>query len=566
MKKKGLGYKQKADRVSFQSRVFKLELDATLALLEGLGTPRALTVYLLLKNGEWQQYLSLGINPEHYTEPNSFMDDYQATEILKKNPRLPTSIDKRQVAIDKFYDAEVECAKANRRIQDFREDPLSVGADVMNTVLRAQDIIQQILGPFPNRAALSRILENMRYGPGATTSTQGIVTQGLKFSKPSLDCTPGLVDFRDLLVSPLWNQLVAPALNPVLGSRLTTVPKNAKTDRCICIEPDLNIYLQLGIGAEIRSRLKRFGLDLNTQEVNQSMAARAWTDGLSTIDLSSASDTLCEEAVHLLLPPAWVDLLKIPRCAFTSHDGKWLRLEKWSSMGNGYTFELESLLFYAVALASTEIARWSDVVTFGDDIILPNESVSLLTRTLNFLGFSVNRDKSFGNGLFHESCGTDWFMGVNVRPFFFRSASDDFPTICYLYANNVRRWANRRHGGWSCDSRCLPCWIRCYRAARVQDQHRIPEGYGDGGFIVDFDDARPPRRAPFKRGWGGYWYTFRRIPSMKRSISQEGCYLSFLSGKITDFERGNESLRGRSRKPRTSIGHSHEWPNLGPWL
>jgi hypothetical protein len=49
------------------------------------------------------------------------------------------------------------------------------------------------------------------------------------------------------------------------SSKVRVVPKNAKTDRTICIEPDLNIFVQLGIGAVIRERLKAYGLDLNTQ-------------------------------------------------------------------------------------------------------------------------------------------------------------------------------------------------------------------------------------------------------------------------------------------------------------
>lgn len=551
--------------VNHASRVLALEIEATQALLKSLDTPRALTVSLLISAGEWQQYLDLDVNPDHYLDSSSFMDDYQATEVLKKNPRLPVAIDRAAVAKRKFYDAEEACRLTNARIQQFREDPLIAGSDVMNTVLRAQDIIQRIVGSHPNRSDLIFIEDNMRFGPGATTSVSGVVTQGRKFSNNSLDCTEDTVLFRAFAFPHQWKRTVQ-ELNIVRGSRLTTVPKNAKTDRCICIEPDLNIYIQLGIGACIRRKLKRFGLDLDSQEGNQLLASNAWKLDLATIDLSAASDTVSIEAVKLLLPPWWTHLLSLPRCRSTQVDGTWVELEKWSSMGNGYTFELESLLFYSIALAVTPYSEWHNVRVYGDDIIIPNDSVPSLMRALNFLGFKVNTEKTFGKGVFHESCGTDWFMGRNVRPFFLRSDHHDFPTICYLYANNARRWANRRNGGWSCDSRCLPFWLRCFRAVKPKDTHRVPEGFGDVGFVVDFDQASPPVRFPRGVGWGGYWFVYRRIGSVERVISEEGCLTAFLSGKCTDFSQGRESLRGRYRRAVRKLGHSHEWPNLGPWL
>lgn len=547
------------------ARVLELELKATQALLESLNTPRSLTVSLLLKYGEYQQYVDLSIEPSHYLDMPSFCDDYQATEILKKNPRLPLSIDRKKVAIRKFFDAEALCAETNSRLLEFHKDPLIAGSDILNTVFRTQDIIQRILGTHPNRSDLSFIEESMRFGPGATTSISGIVTQGRKYSTTTLDCTSDLVAFRAFSFPHLWKGVVTD-LNIVSGSRLTTVPKNAKTDRCICIEPDLNIFVQLGIGACIKRKLKRFGLDLNSQEGNRSLASQAQNLNLATVDLSSASDTLSIETVRLLLPQWWTSLIELPRCPTTEVEGSRVILEKWSSMGNGYTFELESLIFYSVALSVTPVCDWGKVSVFGDDIIVPSNVYPDLIRTLNFLGFKVNKEKTFGSGLFYESCGTDWFNGFNVRPFFLRSDHHDFPTICYLYANNARRWAHRRNGGGSCDSRCLPFWLRCFRAVRPKDAHLIPEGQGDTGFIVDFDKKSPSIRSPRGSGWGGYWFVYRRIASVERIVSSEGSYLAFLSGKTSDFTLGREALRGRHKRAVRKLGYSLEWPNLGPWL
>lgn len=557
------GYGRKRG-VSHEARVLGLELSCAKALFKGIGTARALTCHLLVKYGEWEQLLDLTCNPLHYNDPQHFADDHLVTSVLQKNPRLPTSIDRRATAIGKFYDAEKLCKETNLRILDFIQNQHVADSEIITVVSKTQHIIQRILSAYPKREDLEYAEKKMRFGPGATTSLSGIVTQGAKFKNRTLDCTEELVGFRAFCFPHQWKQNVQ-ELNVVRGSRLTTVPKNAKTDRVICIEPDLNIFVQLGLGALLRKKLRVFGLDLSTQSNNQRLASEAWRRGLATVDLSSASDTISIEVVKLLLPPTWVELLAYPRCPRTNCDDTWIELEKWSSMGNGYTFELETLIFYSLALACTGAEGWDDVLAYGDDIIIPLESYPLLMRALSFLGFKVNEEKTFGEGLFHESCGTDWFRGHNVRPFFFRSDYHDFESICYLYANNARRWANRRNGGWSCDSRCLPLWLRCYTAVAPKDAHHIPEGYGDVGFITDFDRAKPSvRRAKFGRE--GYRFLYRRVASIERRISEEGCLTAFLSGKCTDWSLAREPLRDRYRRAVTRVGHHYEWPNLGPWL
>jgi hypothetical protein len=349
---------------------------------------------------------------------------------------------------------------------------------------------------------------------------------------------------------------------------LTTVPKNAKTDRVICIEPDLNIFCQLGAGALLRDKLLHFGLDLRTQEVNQRLASLGVDLDLCTLDLSAASDTISREAVWLLLPYSWADLLHFSRVDSTSIDGVKVNLEKWSSMGNGYTFELETLIFLSVVRACCEELGlpMDNVTAYGDDLIFPAAARELVTRALNFLGFSVNLDKTFSKGLFRESCGTDYFDGHNVRPIFLRSDHHDYETICFLYANNLRRWAHRRNDNGSCDARLLPAWLRCFTAVKPHLRHLVPEGTGDVGFVVDFDNATPNISRPKGNGWAGYHYKYRSCRARERVISVWGSYLAALSGTPAEFRRSVESLRGMHLPPTTKSGYVLAWPNLGPWL
>lgn len=100
---------------------------------------------------------------------------------------------------------------------------------------------------------------------------------------------------------------------------------------------------------------------------------------------------------------------------------------KFSSMGNGYTFEMETLMFYAAAKAVADYLclPWWEVNAYGDDITIGVEGVELLTLVLSSMGFTVNTSKSFSSGVFRESCGKDYFNGTSVRPYFVRTILRD---------------------------------------------------------------------------------------------------------------------------------------------
>lgn len=547
--------------VKHSARVLRLELGLLNKVCEQMNTPVSLGVYLRAKYGEWQQLLDMDVNPLDYCDHNRFGDDYLCVSLLSKNPRLPTGIDRKAVALEKFIDAERLNSLTNKRLSEFLYDGISPSDWVTRVVHTTRAHVFRILGKL-RRRELDFVEQHMRFGPGATTTLSGVVTQGKKYSPRTLGATPRVADYI-LCFPPQW-AAQKPDVVIHRASKLTTVPKNAKTDRVICIEPDLNIYVQLGIGACIREKLRVCGLDLNTQENNQRAASVAHLKGLCTMDLSSASDLISYMAVRLLVPDDWQELLAFARVDYTTMpDGTTVALEKWSSMGNGYTFELETLLFYCVLLAVRDVdgghETTDEFLAYGDDLIFPSRYYDSVKRTLDFLGFKVNTKKTFGKGLFFESCGSDWFNGRNVRPIFLRSESHDYQTVCYTYANGLRRWANRRNGGWSCDSRILPAWLCCFRAVSRHDQYLIPEGAGDVGFAADFDFAKPGYRA------GLYTFRCRALRPQQCVVNVEGAYLHSLVSR-TDFSQGREALRGRFVPPARARGHVLAWPNLGPWL
>jgi hypothetical protein len=209
------------------------------------------------------------------------------------------------------------------------------------------------------------------------------------------------------------------------GNAVTFVPKSAKTDRPIAVEPRWNIFFQKGMGRYIRNRLKHFGVNLDYQGLNQALATySSYTGKYATIDLASASDTVSKEVVLALLPEPWLTVLAAMRSPSYRLDGEWKSYHKWSSMGNGYTFELESLLFWALCSSVNE-----DVAIYGDDLVVPTESFETIVRVLEFCGFKVNTEKSFSSGYFRESCGQDAFNGVSVTPIYWKEPLDDQGTL-----------------------------------------------------------------------------------------------------------------------------------------
>jgi len=220
-----------------------------------------------------------------------------------------------------------------------------------------------------------------------------------------------------------------------------TVPKNTEIDRVACKEPDLNLWCQKAYGNVIRNRLKRVGIDLNDQTNNQLLSkVGSETGGYATIDLSSASDSVTRALVARLLPRAWYDILDSLRSHITVIDGVEHRNWMFSSMGNGFTFELESLIFWALAKSVAFLTNSRGrLLVYGDDIIVPTEMSRTLVQVLGFCGFLANSKKTFSEGPFRESCGAHWYMGSDVKPFYVRARILTIPDLIRAL-NQMRKW------------------------------------------------------------------------------------------------------------------------------
>jgi len=407
-----------------------LETTLTLckSLLQELDSARSLSIFLLIENKEWDQLAQgLEIKAEWYNDPESFFRDYQATKLLMKADFLPTSFDRRESALVRFESAESQCTETNRRWRSWYVDGRVLPDPVVDRILSdTRRHIHMILGRFPS----SRLLDNCRWGPGATTSIRNPRTSVYeKYLEPITGSGPCLSLFGPLVDEiTLWKSFQRGFFSVRSGNKVVLVPKDAKTERSIAAEPSFDSFIQLGIGRLMRERLLRFGVDLNSQETNRDLARYGSLTGkVATLDLSMASDTAAKAVVDLLFPTDWLVAMKACRSTHWRMGERSGEYSKFSSMGNGYTFEMETLMFYAVARAVAEylgLPGW-EVTAFGDDLTIGSEGYELLSRSLSAMGFTCNASKSFNDGVFRESCGKDYFLGTNVRPYFVKTLLRD---------------------------------------------------------------------------------------------------------------------------------------------
>jgi hypothetical protein len=573
--------------------------------LQSLDCPRALTVWLMFREKEHDQLVELAFNPSDYCGLVATRDAYMATKFLSKFEDFSLDLDLDAVAFAKFRETELRCRLVNRRFRTDGDDPLFKGRLVwLHNAVKQK--IHRILSDYDP----VELFESPDWGPGASTR----IKRRDASPQQKFQCETGITrDLFDLVAAPmavaypLWFSHLVEVSFPDFdtGNKVITVPKDSSSNRVIAVEPGINLWFQKSIGDMIKRRLLLWGVDLRYQENNQHLAYMGSKDSmLATVDFSSASDTISASVVEALLPQRWFNLLDSARSHYGMLDGSWVKWEKFSSMGNGFTFPLESLIFHACALACVEYlgADTSSVSTYGDDVIIPSVAFELYTELTDFYGFQVNPKKSHVKGLFRESCGAHYYSGFDIKPVYFRSTLTGIETV-YRLSNAFRRLA-KRQGKLCCDVRFKECVDHLVRSVPAALRLKVPEGFGDGGFISNFDEATPPRYVmnPSKGfGWEfkqygpvgfahaderfGYELTeLWRIANRPRSFETEPVtpgyfrlireYLGVAAmlkaiEELTEREemfKGRNSVLGHRTVFRFFKSVARQWTDLGPWL
>jgi hypothetical protein len=526
--------------------------------------------------------IGLSIDPSRYDSAWDFFDDYICINLLSKFPNFDLGVDREKVAIEKFLDSERRCLEASQSLNAIRRGRIGILHPIHAVLHDARLKIEHLLGPF-NWADTEQYFA---FSGGASVDLprrKGDPAYKFGCKRPSVAAGTAGLARAYIFSSPLWlNHLRSdtsdtPTFDIVVGNRITTVPKNAKTDRVIAIEPTLNMFFQKGIGGLIRNRLRRVGVDLNSQSLNQSLAREGSVDGsLATIDLKSASDTVSLALVQELLPSDWVSAIELCRSPYgVLPSGEKILYRKVSSMGNGYTFELESLIFWALSSAVVKYLHESDrrLAIYGDDIVIPTGCAQLLIDVLKLVGFDTNVDKTFTSGPFRESCGKHYFRGVDVTPIYIRENVDNAERLLWL-ANSIARMAYRLNGSsYSRDSRLklaydsvvetLPERLRCPTVPLIGIDDESLTDVGLGG---DFDEVNPQvvqptskeRRANVYPQIEGYVARGRRREYKKRHLSSVGVLLKaiYCPPEITgpDFRFERYPIFLRALRSRWEVG------------
>lgn len=351
---------------------------------------------------------------------------------------------------------EHRCKRINQKLVALQKRLITGVKPVpfLSELTRFREYIAYVIGSEPD---LDEVIGSFRYGPGSSVGVSGKATDYIT-KLHSWDVTEKAIPLavRALITDgSVWDllsfdykssrtpELMATLAKEIEGTlrgsvvnhdKLSFVYKKATMSRSIGIQPTISGGLQLGVDAYYkRLLLDRAFMDLADQSVNQRLArigSQNWRnpETFATLDKSSASNLIAKGLITLGFPSAHRELLFSLRTPTympykgMKGEGSLRAYHMYAGMGNGTTFSVETLVFsamcYAVSdLESPHLNRNNAVFSvYGDDIAIKGRFAKSYIAFAEFLGMKINRDKSFYEGPFRESCGSDYWDGTNIRP------------------------------------------------------------------------------------------------------------------------------------------------------
>jgi hypothetical protein len=499
---------------------------------------------------------------EQSTAEDSFSAN-QLSALIKKYPFPSPELKPKATAkaIEKFLLAEERCRRYNLKFRGFSARRIMLEP----TLNRMAQWIARVIGESP---PLQLIYSKCSFGPGASIGVHGNSTNlARKLTSEKWTCTPSALPFAaasmiqdqhimEFLVKdpksagPFcmdpdeFRKKLYSRVQPLYYNKIVTVPKTTLVDRTIAVEPLLNGYLQKGIDVVMRLFLKRVGIDLTDQGRNQNLARLGSTeanDPFVTIDLSLASDSISCALVRRLLPPDWYHFLDAVRSpAYKLQNGVERRYEKFVSMGNGFCFPLETLIFASICSLYSHPDSFS---VYGDDIVVRQSVARRVIKTLWAVGFRHNLDKTFLEGPFRESCGADWFAGRDIRPLTLDYEFDSLGSLIKFHNMTLSK----------------PLWVLPFSEIREYLRELVPEeirftrpykGNVYGAFEVELDMFQASPYSRWDRdiqAWGWTELEIKGVPD--RELLDHDRYSTAL---VMAAVRGSRSVMPFARRRKTS--------------
>jgi len=487
---------------------------------EDLDTPTSLGLFLCERYGDILSIVSHKVLPmSAFLEADSeeVWKNRQAVDLVRKYPFQGVT-DTLSAAVNASQVSEARCSKANDRLLQVLDDPHGFSPRVLRIIDSAREKVSSVLGDFD----ANEWLDGCYFGPGVSCTSSRTNTYDKLGEELAVNPAAHGLLTAAIQSSPIWSSLRLNSTSSLVSSKGTSkialvdsgrrayVPKTALTDRPIEVQPSGSGYLQMGIGRMIRRRLKAVHCDLDHGWARNAELARVGSrvdgDDIATVDLESASDSICLSLVNWLVPSQWLFAMNSCRPRFLEDNGILVETERYSSMGNGYTFELESLLFWCICWAVIKDSGGSakNLSVYGDDITIPVEHKDTLLEVFSFCGFQVNSSKTFWDYPFRESCGSNWYNGYDVTPLRFTEESETLADY-FSDLNRLRkqsRFEKYFSRAWRKILSFIPTGVRFF--GPPTDDSR---GYIHAPFETWSQNVRTFR----KPGQNDVWYSFRRI-------------------------------------------------------
>ncbi len=358
----------------------------------------------------------------------------QCLLLFKKMKALP-SPSRSAKAVESFFETEREL----RDRRDSIRNAWTTDHDRINLILFGE-VFSNVEQNIRNGAYL------FKHGPGSVAEktygvrkysvVQNLWTKRLEKVLPYDEVC--FANIHHMLDFPVSQQSLSPSNE--LAMRVILVPKTQKTPRIIAADQTANQFVQQGIHNLLLNQVKSneylsSAIDWTNQDRQRSLALAGSINGsFATLDLSEASDRVHVSLVanmlrhHRLLK----DVVFACRTTKANFEGETIFLQKFVPMGSALCFPFETMLFTVIAIREVLRAQsrpvtkknvykaLSSVSLYGDDIIVPTETAISVTTGLESFGLKINTRKSFWTGEFRESCGGDYFRGIDVTPVYLR--------------------------------------------------------------------------------------------------------------------------------------------------
>lgn len=487
--------------------------------------------------------------------------------LFKRQSQMESLLKKFRFSTDAFTDHELSQKSLNGFLetQQRLHMPMPLRESGGRVLQRARLIAREILGDFPGDEVVNHVrfgrkssigcplslafIDNKLSMKRAFTGTDSTSEFFLKQVLPGDSVLQRILSTHDF--SELKEQMNMNHLN------LVEVPKTWKAYRLITPLTLLGLFYSYGIGRLVTDRLEAAGLCIAKLQEKHRKFVIEFSKTLShaTADLSEASDSITSELLNRMLPRKWYNALKKTFVRQLDVDGVRYSTASVLPMGNGATFPVETLVFYCLIRAIGELSgNFNTVVypygsarigtsanvrvkavysVYGDDLIYPSLIHKYVVEVFPQLHLKLNLEKTFVNQQFRESCGSDYYRGQDVRPYFMKGEACELSSskyVSYLYKvynGLIARWD-------VLEIRETLSWLLSEIAFVSGTIYRVPPSFPDSsGVKVDDPFSIPlsynflpwsPLLINFNRGSRWFQFDFLTETAKKRVVTMTEPY------------------------------------------